>query len=270
LKFELHHIIPALKPYLRAICSIENPVGLDKNPAFRVLPDTCVELFIRYNCSSIASITTHGAFSSAGSFVTSRLSAFMDVEMLPGSGAVALCFEPGEAFRFFGLPMKELADNTVCLHDLWGSRIAELEESIAACLSNRQRAIKIQDFLLGELKKGDRSSPAFEYCLRQINRNKGLARVQELSKETSISQRQLTRQFDTYLGLSPKAFSRMTRFLFALEQLKASRSNSPMAIGLTRLAYDSGYYDQAHFIHDCREFAGLSPKEVISSNVIIC
>ncbi len=265
LKFDLHPVIPALKPYLRAISSLEIPAEPDKNPAFRVLPDTCVELFIRYNCSSIASISSHGVFNSAGSFVTSRMSAFMDVEMLPGSGAVALCFEPGAAFRFFNLPMKELTDHTVSLHDLWGSRIAALEDGIAACHNNRERALKIQEFLLSFLRKSDASSSAFEYCLWQISHHNGSARVQGLSKETHISQRQLTRQFDAYLGLSPKAFSRMSRFLFALQLLKSRRGES-----LTRLAYDSGYYDQAHFIHDCREFAGLRPTEVIASDVIIC
>jgi AraC-like DNA-binding protein len=265
LKFELHHIIPGLKPYLRAISSLENPLGLHKNPAFRVLPDTCVELFIRYNCSSIASISANGAFNSAGSLVTSRMTAFMDVEILPGSGSIALCFEPGEAFRFFDLPMSELTDNTVSLHDLWGSQVTELEDGIARCVSNQERVVRIQDFLLKQLKTRHRSSSAFEYCLRQIQLHKGQARMQELSKKTNISQRQLSRQFDACLGLSPKAFSRMARFLTALQQLKTGKAGN-----LTQLAYDSGYYDQAHFIHDCREFAGLSPKEVIASDVIIC
>ena len=36
---------------------------------------------------------------------------------------------------------------------------------------------------------------------------------------------------------------------------------------LTALAYESGYYDQAHFIKDFKEFAGTSPKEFYKDNL---
>ena len=83
-------------------------------------------------------------------------------------------------------------------------------------------------------------------------------------KKTTIRQRQLNSQFQCFLGLAPKEFARVTRFLHALEKLKKSTSGS-----LTALAYESGYFDQSHFIHDCKEFAGMTPKEVIRSQAII-
>jgi AraC-like DNA-binding protein len=31
----------------------------------------------------------------------------------------------------------------------------------------------------------------------------------------------------------------------------------------TNLALESGYFDQSHFIHDFREFSGVTPREYI-------
>jgi AraC-like DNA-binding protein len=37
--------------------------------------------------------------------------------------------------------------------------------------------------------------------------------------------------------------------------------NEKRFANLTSLAYENGYYDQAHFIKDFNEFTGVSPKE---------
>jgi AraC-like DNA-binding protein len=36
---------------------------------------------------------------------------------------------------------------------------------------------------------------------------------------------------------------------------------------LTELAYENGYYDQAHFIRDFREFTGVSPGDFFADNL---
>ncbi|MDX2048027.1 MAG: hypothetical protein SFU87_14650 [Chitinophagaceae bacterium] len=35
---------------------------------------------------------------------------------------------------------------------------------------------------------------------------------------------------------------------------------------LTEIAYESDYYDQAHYIHDCREYSGYTPGQLIAAN----
>ncbi len=46
----------------------------------------------------------------------------------------------------------------------------------------------------------------------------------------------------------------MLRFQRAVAQTHAAR-----AVDWTEVALASGYYDQAHFIHDFRAFSGLTP-----------
>lgn len=111
---ELYDITPKLQPYIKAISSIENPLGV--NPSeFRVLPDTCVEIYFGYNNSTIAKINGKEQFDSSKSFVASRMSRYIYVQLPPHSGSIAVCFKTGAAFYFFNHPMKELTDATIFL-----------------------------------------------------------------------------------------------------------------------------------------------------------
>lgn len=263
MKLELYDIVPELQPFVKTISSIENPIGSNSS-AFRVLPDTCVEIFFGYTNSTIAKINGKKQFDSSRSFVASRMSRYMDVQLPANSGAIAVCFKSGAAFHFFNHPMKELTDDNILLSDLWGRKIDGLEENLSICNNNKERVDVIQSFLCQLIKGEPTNKNEYEYCLWQIKLFKGQMPLKTLSKKTNISQRQLARQFNSFLGLAPKEFSRITRFLNSLDNIKKYPSYS-----LTQVAYESGYFDQAHFIHDCKEFTGFTPKELITSKGII-
>ena len=55
-------------------------------------------------------------------------------------------------------------------------------------------------------------------------------------------------------GLTPKLFCRVQRFQKVLRRIRTGRE-----VDWTGVALDSGYFDQAHFIHDFKAFSGLSP-----------
>lgn len=262
--FAIHHIIPALQPYVKDICSIWHDAG-EQVPLRRVLPDTCVELFINYGGDKLAAIDGRSSFSSSGSFITSRMNYYMDVQMMAGTGCIAVCFHPGAAHHFFKVQMSELVNATVSLEQLWKGLASEIEERVARCTTGIERVQVVQQWLLNILMKnyaGEQNE--FEYSLWQINLLKGQLKIAELTKKISISQRQLSRQFNAFTGLSPKEFARISRFVHAIPVLKQVSQD-----GLTQAAYESGYYDQAHFIHDCKEFTGLTPGELIAAPNIV-
>jgi len=93
---------------------------------------------------------------------------------------------------------------------------------------------------------------------------KGLAAVKELAEVSHISERQLNRRFKDGLGMSPKEYLAMTRFMHALSNIKKHPQ-----LSLTELAFESAYFDQSHFIHSCRLYSGLSPGELRSRKNIV-
>ena len=64
-------------------------------------------------------------------------------------------------------------------------------------------------------------------------------------------------RFDCRVGFTPKFTSRLMRFRKTLGTIAAA----PAQPDWSDLAIDSGYYDQAHMIHEFQEFAEMTPAE---------
>lgn len=78
----------------------------------------------------------------------------------------------------------------------------------------------------------------------------------EQDLNTGISQRQLRRLFEFYIGDTAKTFAKVVRFqniLRAKPSLQSLRQNKRF--------FDAGYYDQAHFIKEFKNFYGVTPSK---------
>jgi AraC-like DNA-binding protein len=91
---------------------------------------------------------------------------------------------------------------------------------------------------------------------------KGDISVDELSGKLNINRRKLERRFSEVIGLSPKQLSKIIRLQSTLKLLSKDPNYS-----LTTAAIEGNYYDQAHFIHDFKEFTGLSPKQFFAGSL---
>ncbi|WP_207428810.1 helix-turn-helix domain-containing protein [Pedobacter sp. SYSU D00535] len=259
MRLQFYDIIPALQPYVKSVCSMDCDEEADTR-YIRVLPDACVEIFVNYTTTPVAII--EGELHKQ-SIVTFRMSQARDVQMRKGSGCLAVCFYPGKAYPFFRIPMHVVTDTTTDLCDLWRDGEMKIEEVLANARDNGARADFLQRHLV-QLLARHQGDLHLEYCLKQVEDSGGLLTVAELADRSGWSQRHLSRKFQQYLGLSPKEYLRVNRFLRSLSHLKKHPSWS-----LTALAYESGYYDQAHFNRDYKEYTGCSPGELIQANYFL-
>ncbi len=114
----------------------------------------------------------------------------------------------------------------------------------------------VQDFLIGKLLTARFDLKQIQIAAQMLYREKGQFRVAELAEYCNLSTRQLQRQFQNVVGVSPKTLARAIRF----EEIRNTLMFNPDT-SLTDLAYEFGYTDQAHFIRDFKEFAGKTPGE---------
>lgn len=77
--------------------------------------------------------------------------------------------------------------------------------------------------------------------------------ISTYAERSDISPRTVSRWFSDEIGIPPKRLARIARFHAALPGLHGDRDQG--------FWFDCGYYDQAHFIREFKEFTGTTPEE---------
>ena len=172
-----------------------------------------------------------------------------------GTVMAGVRFRPGAVHALSGLPMHEITDLSADPRDLLGRRWLELHATLRRESEKEPgRVIPILDRWLARVLAGQGGPTPVSLAARAIQDSNGLAPLKNLASELGLSVRHLQRLFLLQVGLSPKLFARVTRF----QAVHRFLSGHGLAC-LAQAALDAGYYDQAHFNRDYKEFAGVPP-----------
>jgi AraC-like DNA-binding protein len=169
---------------------------------------------------------------------------------------LSVSFKPGGAYPFLQLPLSELHNQIISLDTIWGRWAAEIRERLYGAPTIQARFALLEQLLLGRLCDGPHGLKAVQYAVAEISRHCGTLSIRTLSDQMGISQKHLITQFKQWAGGTPKELARIYRFrdvLFGLDATQAPRWG--------QVAYQHGYYDQAHFNQDFAAFTGHSPTE---------
>ena len=215
---------PGLRPYVECYWTVR---ALADCPAYPVLPDGCADLLF----SGGGELQLVGSMTSAQCFALAK-----------GSETFGIRFRPAMAALFVRAPWEELIDRKVA---------AEGTKALAE-----------------RLERPDGRIGAVESWLRMVRDPGPVQRIvdwvsespmcmDDLSRHAGLSTRQLRRLFLAETGLTPKYLCRVLRFRRAVQRMAPMpRLSRP---DFAALALDTGYYDQAHFINEFRQFSGHTP-----------
>lgn len=157
-----------------------------------------------------------------------------------------------------GAPASAIAERIVPLEDLWGDaatrrlldHLADARDTIAAA-AVLERAIA--ERMATSPEDRGHAQLARDAAARLTGAN-----VHAVAADLGVSERHLRRIFREAVGVSPKAFARLTRFHRALRAARADADASWATI-----AAAAGYYDQAHLIAEFRAVAGVTPRALL-------
>jgi len=168
-------------------------------------------------------------------------------------------FKPGGANAFFSIPLSELRNDVVALEVFWNGTAASLRDQLLEAPTPTDKFRILEDALLARQRGRKSTHPAVRYALDFFIRQPQSLSVRDITDKISLSPRRFIELFNDKVGMTPKVFCRVRRFQRALPEIQRRRN-----LKWAELAPDGGYYDQAHFIRDFKEFCGLTPADYLN------
>jgi AraC-like DNA-binding protein len=176
-----------------------------------------------------------------------------------GSKMLIVAFKKGKAFPFYPFPMSDLTDTVAEADLVFGGNFHDLREQLLGAKSINQMFQLVERFLLQQADSALRvegTTKCVGYAVSSIINKPTTQRLRQLSDEIGYSQKHFIDLFRQNVGLSPKQYLRIMRFQKAIGAIE----NNELILW-SNIALESGYYDQAHFIHDFKLFSGFTPGE---------
>ena len=241
----------SLSAYVRFFWTLES----DEPYCHRSMADGCAEMVFHYK-GSFDNITNESPEKSFTSGLHGPSQIFRRYRTEASFAIFGVYFYPFALPHFFSMPASELSNEAPDLKTLLGHAGAELEEKIMLAHSNAERVAIISSFLQTRLfANEDRRQAAISSVISEMIHSRVAVPVEELAKRSFLSMRQFERNFKIFSGFSPKLYSRIIRFQSATTHYGIANKT------LTDIAYDCGYYDQSHFIHEFKQFSGYHPRQ---------
>jgi len=210
---------------------------------YRVVSDGCIDIFFELDKPELSSVM--GFCKKYTQFPLDHAFHFIGIRFLPTMFP-----------QLFGIPASTLANQALDLKDILPTTATFIQQHF----HNRQEMTEIisqlDQYFLKKLMDCPFDNDARLYeAIAIILKNYGVLNI-ETDLNTGISSRQLRRLFKHYIGDSAKTFAQVVRFQNILRAKPSKQS-----LKQNKLFYE-GYYDQAHFIKEFKNFYGVTPGVV--------
>jgi AraC-like DNA-binding protein len=244
-----------LQPFVKHFLFIDSEQGMEN----RILPDTSIVMAFRLKGQ--IGYTENGTYHNLPlSVITGIRESSRLISYSKNTSTLLVAFNEGGAAAFFKEPLHEFSGISISLdHLVQGAKIRAIEERLAEAPGNRERVKIVEQFLLSELKK-TQADLLIREAIQKIKFSKGDLKIKDLLADLPISRDPFEKRFRRITGTSPKQFSVIIR-------LKNLINNYSGSTSLTEMAYDAGYFDQAHFIKDFRSFTGQTPHDFFKTAI---
>lgn len=175
-----------------------------------------------------------------------------------GQRTVTARLHLGAPEAVLGVPASAIAGRIVALDDLWGDvATRRLSDRLADARDTVDAAAILESAIAERLVIAHGRSAHAQLVLAAADRLTS-ANVHAVAVDLGVSERHLRRVFRETVGVSPKAFAKLTRFRRAL---RAAREDGHAT--WATIAAAAGYYDQAHLIAEFRAIAGVTPRALL-------
>jgi AraC-like DNA-binding protein len=246
---------PPLDAYVASMWlfrSAPRPHGLE-----RVLPTGGAQLIVNLK-EDVTRVydpdRPHRCVSTSGTIFCGVHSRYQIIDTSEQEYVAGVAFRPGGTAAFVRAPAYETRDADTPLESLWGRRrTADLREQLLE-RDDPDAQLDVIERALGDMLQPAGVHPAIAFALGAFNRVPIVVNIGEVTDAVGMSAKRFIERFKAQVGVSPKRYCRLRRFQHAV-----ASAHRGQLVDWAQVALDCGYYDQAHFIHEFRAFAGITP-----------
>ena len=253
--------VPPLSKYIEMFWYAEGYVAA--HGAERILPAGTSQLVINLKKDRLS---LHGGPAGrrerdlGGSVFCGAQSDFFAIDADQQTSVLGIQFKPAGAVPFLPCPPGAVYGKHLDLADLWPATARILRERLLEAPTPAAKFMVMQETVLAEMSDRAIAHPAVAFAVSEFTCLRDGQTVADVAERVGLSHRRFIQLFNDQVGLRPKLFCRVRRFQQGLRLLDQSKT-----IDWAQTALSCGYYDQAHFINDFREFSGMYPTEYVAN-----
>ena len=259
----IHFATPSsiLAPYIKRYWSIENTLGKGEKCVQRIIPTGLTELLLYF--TPRPKVLSNREYLSHNVALYGHHNNFYDIELTEKLSVFSIMFEPQGLMQFFKFPLYEICNRNIPLQYINGQAGKDLEEKMAEVSTFQQRVNIAEAYFYNLLKNNytDFEFRRINHVVELIKKSHGNISISLLASKACLSRKQFERVFSQQIGISPKQYLKIIRFQFSIFQKQQNND-----LNMIELTYESGYFDQSHFINDFKSFCGLTPKQYFTEN----
>ncbi len=168
-------------------------------------------------------------------------------------------FHKGKSLPFVKTPLHIFTDHVVDGSIPFRGLIHDLRNTLQDQLTIEEKFHSAERYLLECAGRNLEVNPFIDYAVSHILQSPGQQTIAAICDKVGYSQKHMIHLFKTHVGMTPKSFMRVIRFQKVIGDIEQSTQ-----VDWSSIAYQCGYFDHAHFIHDFRHFSGITPQQYLS------
>lgn len=169
----------------------------------------------------------------------------------------AVFLTPGALPAIFGTPTSEILNTFLPIGELYGGLLADIWDELAEV--DFAGRVDIMEKRIARVSSRGRPPDLSHRIADYMMAVRGVVRIDALAQRVGSSVRQFERRFEHAIGLAPKAYARLARFQYALDEKLANPETTWIEV-----AHALSYYDQMHMIRDFKKITGFAPHALLA------
>jgi AraC-like DNA-binding protein len=232
-----------LQDFIYCYWQLKTSSPLSEPFVYRVVADGCIDIFFELS-------------NPKDNFVMGFCKKFTEFPLNNSFHYIGVRFLPTMFPKLFRINAAELSNRFEQLDNVVPQVSAFIADNFHHHLTTEQIQTTFDNYFIKHIENTTLDNDSRLYiAIEKILQEFGVVNI-EKDLGIGISQRQLRRLFEFYIGDTPKTFAKVVRFQNILRAKPSTQS-----LRQNKLFFDVGYYDQAHFIKEFKNFYGVTPSK---------